>query len=607
MFNSRAPARALACVASTRGVNMSYRREWVGDAPPRGGDDSRADFSAWERKVLLLTDQLCTRLTLTLHVVAMPFLFGPWAARPVTSLADDLSRVWSNALVTATLVALAWVMRARRAWYEANRVSIVVTVRSLTLAFLLMGYVHSGAWDVSRPQLVISRLFWGVWGTVGWQVDNLLSLVVQLAFFVFLRMSLALKESALDEIEDWRCSPMGICSPSAKLPAARRAELELEADFSFSMRGFIFDFGFLVVMPALILLVKKRHSRLMFAVENQRAITSRGRVPSRQGGDRASMSVSSTGSRMTSSIDGDFGLFSQTTNAFKKFWKRTTVWVPLMEFPDPAMEARFEYWHRLQMFTIDSLKCGVSLISSSVFYARVNSVSSTPQSKRFNTVLYFVVNLLQICFMLTQKRTYIQYRTPLIIGLRLMLYANSIITFFGILNFQRADTDTDDVMHFSLEVPLLLGVIQAIGMHLLMRSFIVTFVSMACIFATFIRSMAVGGAVSSIKGLQVSFLLERIGLRFDWFKNKTQTEMFIPPTMLYGLISVLTTFVVESRYRTIFLRIQGDSESHDDARQVEAIRQSRFYRNTASEAGLAEDSGGIRRSVRRRTSTRTAT
>ena len=112
---------------------MSYRREWVGDAPPRGGDDSRADFSAWERKVLLLTDQLCTRLTLTLHVVAMPFLFGPWAARPVTNLADDLSRVWSNALVTATLVALAWVMRARRAWYEANRVSIVVTVRSLTL------------------------------------------------------------------------------------------------------------------------------------------------------------------------------------------------------------------------------------------------------------------------------------------------------------------------------------------------------------------------------------------------------------------------------------------------------------------------------------------
>ena len=85
VFNSRAPARALACVASTRGVNMSYRREWVGDAPPRGGDDSRADFSAWERKVLLLTDQLCTRLTLTLHVVAMPFLFGPWAARPVTS------------------------------------------------------------------------------------------------------------------------------------------------------------------------------------------------------------------------------------------------------------------------------------------------------------------------------------------------------------------------------------------------------------------------------------------------------------------------------------------------------------------------------------------
>ena len=105
-------------------------------------------------------------------------------------------------------------------------------------------------------------------------MNNLLNLVLQLTLFVVLRMGLALKVLTHDTNEEWRCSPLGTCSPSSRLSAARQAELigpSGDRGFSFSMRGFTFDLFFVVVMPALILLVKMRHSRLMFDLETLRA------------------------------------------------------------------------------------------------------------------------------------------------------------------------------------------------------------------------------------------------------------------------------------------------------------------------------------------------
>ena len=123
----------------------------------------------------------------------------------------------------------------------------------------IAGYVLSGAWEVSRANVVVSRVFWGLLSTVGWHVDNLTSLVLQLTIFVMLRMGLALKVLFHDDNESWRCSPLGLCWPTSRMPAARQAELSLERGFSFSTRGLIFDFFFVVVAPALILLVKARH------------------------------------------------------------------------------------------------------------------------------------------------------------------------------------------------------------------------------------------------------------------------------------------------------------------------------------------------------------
>jgi len=597
-------ALPLACIAS-RGTDMNDSRGPVRGNSSRGDDGGRfAEFDSWERKVLVATDKLCTLMSFVLQVVAMLFLFGSWSAQPGSRLNADASLVWANALKTATLAAHVWVMRARRGWYAVHREAVVVAVRLLTFTFIMAGYVHSGAWEVSKSWFVIARLFWGLWGTVGWQVSTLLSLVFQLALFTLLRLGLALKEFVLDTKEEWRCAPMAVCWPSSKLSAMRRAELELEQDFSFTKRGFILDFGFVVVMPALILLVKKRHSRLMFAIENQRARrTSRGRLPPQEVGQRSSMNVRSNGMRRTSDIDEAFRLGSQITDVFKKFWKGSTVWAPLMEFRDPVMEARFEYWHRSQMFTVDLLKCGVSLVTSSLYYIRVRPASPSTQ---FTSLFYFLVNMLQTYIMLTQKKTYVQYRTQFIIGLRLVLVANSVTNFLSLLNSPVVGEGGFNLS--MMEIPLLLAAIQAIGMHLLMRSFIMTFAAMNVISFVVTKRMAVEGFFSRIEGVKSSVLLEKIGFSFGWFENKTQTEMMLLPLLAYTLVSLLTTFVVENRHRTVFLRMQVHSDTHDDGRQSEVIRQAHFSHNTASEEGGAEpdvdDSTRRTRSVRRRTSAR---
>lgn len=597
-------ALPLACIAS-RGTDMNDSRGPVRGNSSRGDDGGRfAEFDSWERKVLVATDKICTLMSFVLQVVAMLFLFGSWSAQPGSRLNADASFVLANALKTATLAAHVWVMRARRGWYAVHREAVVVAVRLLTFTFIMAGYVHSGAWEVSKSWFVIARLFWGLWGTVGWQVSTLLSLVFQLALFTLLRLGLALKEFVLDTKEEWRCAPMAICWPSSKLSAMRRAELELEQDFSFTKRGFILDFSFVVVMPALILLVKKRHSRLMFAIENQRARrTSRGRLPPQEVGQRSSMNVRSNGMRRTSDIDEAFRLGSQITDVFKKFWKGSTVWAPLMEFRDPVMEARFEYWHRSQMFTVDLLKCGVSLVTSSLYYIRVRPASPSTQ---FTSSFYFLVNLLQTYIMLTQKQTYVQYRTQFIIGLRLVLVANSVTNFLSLLNSPVVGEGGFNLS--MMEISLLLAAIQAIGMHLLMRSFIMTFAAMNVISFVVTKRMAVEGFFSRIEGVKSSVLLEKIGFSFGWFENKTQTEMMLLPLLAYTLVSLLTTFVVENRHRTVFLRMQVHSDTHDDGRQSEVIRQAHFSHNTASEEGGAEpdvdDSTRRTRSVRRRTSAR---
>ena len=151
-----------------------------------------AAFRAWKRTELITTDRLCTRIVfwhsfLRFFLSASQTLFGLSLSWPEASLiGSQESHMWSLAGMIIVLVAHMWVMSARRVWYEAHREAVVVVVRLLMFKVPIAGYVLSGAWEVSRGNVVVSRLFWGLLSTVGWHVDYLTSLVLQLTIFVML-------------------------------------------------------------------------------------------------------------------------------------------------------------------------------------------------------------------------------------------------------------------------------------------------------------------------------------------------------------------------------------------------------------------------------------
>ena len=524
-----------------------------------------AAFRAWERTELITTDRLCTRIVfwhsfLRFVLSASQTLFGLSLSWPEASLiGSQESHMWSLARMIIVLVAHMWVMSARRVWYEAHREAVVVVVRLLMFKVPIAGYVFSGAWEVSRGNVVVSRLFWGLLSTVGWHVDYLTSLVLQLTIFVMLRMGLALKVLVHDDNESWRCSPLGLCWPTSRMPAARQAELYMERGFSFSTRGLIFDFFFVVVAPALILLVKARHSRLMFEVEVHRARASRG-----------GSGVSDA--RGTSRTSGVYvGHNFATINLL---WERTRAWAPLLEFRDRAKEARFERWHRSHMVTADIVKCFITMGSSLAFYRRVMAEYTSPPKMLPNTLIFFGGNLLQAFVAVSNRRMYVQHRTSIMSVMRLLLFANSLLIFIGIGKVvykqgKGADINMGADLHF-----ILIGVVQAIGMHLLLRTLIAAMAGwgiMTVICRYVVKDLP---KISEAEGVVQIFQAEKLGLTmFDWLKEKTGTEVLIFLYGTYVAITIITSVLVEMYCRRVFRVMQEGADIQHGGGRSETLGQ----------------------------------
>ena len=539
-----------------------------------------AAFRAWERTELITTDRLCTRIVfwhsfLRFFLSASQTLFGLSLSWPEASLiGSQESHMWSLAGMIIVLVAHMWVMSARRVWYEAHREAVVVVVRLLMFKLPIAGYVLSGAWEVSRANVVVSRVFWGLLSTVGWHVDNLTSLVLQLTIFVMLRMGLALKVLVHDDNESWRCSPLGLCWPTSRMPAARQAELSLERGFSFSTRGLIFDFFFVVVAPALILLVKARHSRLMFEVEVRRARASRG----------GSGVSDARGASRTSGV-----YVGHNFATINLLWERTRAWAPLLEFRDQAKEARFERWHRSHMVTADIVKCFITMMSSLAFHRRVLAEYTTPPNTLPNTLIFFGSNLLQAFVAVSNRRMYVRHRTSIMSVMRLLLYANSLLIFIGVAKVvykqgKGADINIGADLHF-----ILIGVLQGIGMHLLLRTLIAAMAGwgiMTVICRYVIKDLP---TLSEAEGVVHIFQAEKLGLTFDWLKEKSGTEVLIFLVGTYAAVTVITSVLVEMYCRRLFRMMQEGADIQHGGGRSETLGQ------------VLSEAGPTRHSERRRT------
>lgn len=539
-----------------------------------------AAFLAWERKELIATDRVCTRTMLglaTLWVITVAIRVRVRFSSDSRFLGDVKSHIMALLGNCIVLAAHTWSMR-RRVWYEANREAVVVVVRFLLLAIPMEAYVRSGAWEVSKSNLVVARLSWGLLSTVGWQVNNLLNLVLQLTLFVVLRMGLALKVLTHDSDEDWRCSPLGTCSPSSRLSAARQAELigpSGDRGFSFSMRGFTFDLFFVVVMPALILLVKMRHSRLMFDLETLRADPA-----ARQGSGTSDIP------RATRIPGMDIGRNFATINLL---WERIRAWVPLLEFRDGATEARFEKWHRSLMVNADVMKCCLTMVSTVVFHKRLlKEFRYPPDDLLFVTLFYFASNLLQLCVIVSSRSLYVKYRTIIMCVLRVAFFINSsfLMIRIGDCLFEQPEGVVVRLVadvHFSI-----IGAFQAIGMHLLLRTFIPVLGAWCIVTSMAMPKLRAKPRISTMKGTVHLFQLERLGFTFDGLKDKTVGDVFIILVMGYMVISLITSVLVETYCRRTFMM------------QESADVQGRGGQSSETRGQVMSEAEHPRRSARRR-------
>ena len=539
-----------------------------------------AAFLAWERKELIATDRVCTRTMLglaTLWVITVAIRVRVRFSSDSRFLGDVKSHIMALLGNCIVLAAHTWSMR-RRVWYEANREAVVVVVRFLLLAIPMEAYVRSGAWEVSKANLVVARLVWGLLSTVGWQVNNLLNLVLQLTLFVVLRMGLALKVLTHDTNEEWRCSPLGTCSPSSRLSAARQAELigpSGDRGFSFSMRGFTFDLFFVVVMPALILLVKMRHSRLMFDLETLRADPA-----ARQGSGTSDIP------RATRIPGMDIGRNFATINLL---WERIRAWVPLLEFRDGATEARFEKWHRSLMVNADVMKCCLTMVSTVVFHKRLlKEFRYPPDDLLFVTLFYFASNLLQLCVIVSSRSVYVKYRTIIMCVLRVAFFINSsfLMIRIGDCLFEQPEGVVVRLVadvHFSI-----IGAFQAIGMHLLLRTFIPVLGAWCIVTSMAIPKLRAKPRISAMKGTVHLFQLERLGFTFDGLKDKTVGDVFMILVMGYMVISFITSVLVETYCRRTFMM------------QESADVQGRGGQSSETRGQVMSEAEHPRRSARRR-------
>ena len=539
-----------------------------------------AAFLAWERKELIATDRVCTRTMLglaTLWVITVAIRVRVRFSSDSRFLGDVESHIMALLGNCIVLAAHTWSMR-RRVWYEANREAVVVVVRFLLLAIPMEAYVRSGAWEVSKSNLVVARLVWGLLSTVGWQVNNLLNLVLQLTLFVVLRMGLALKVLTHDTNEEWRCSPLGTCSPSSRLSAARQAELigpSGDRGFSFSMRGFTFDLFFVVVMPALILLVKMRHSRLMFDLETLRADPA-----ARQGSGTSDIP------RATRIPGMDIGRNFATINLL---WERIRAWVPLLEFRDGATEARFEKWHRSLMVNADVMKCCLTMVSTVVFHKRLlKEFRYPPDDLLFVTLFYFASNLLQLCVIVSSRSVYVKYRTIIMCVLRVAFFINSsfLMIRIGDCLFEQPEGVVVRLVadvHFSI-----IGAFQAIGMHLLLRTFIPVLGAWCIVTSMAMPKLRAKPRISTMKGTVHLFQLERLGFTFDGLKDKTVGDVFMILVMGYMVISFITSVLVETYCRRTFMM------------QESADVQGRGGQSSETRGQVMSEAEHPRRSARRR-------
>ena len=186
-----------------------------------------------------------------------------------------------------------------------------------------------------------------------------------------------------------------------------------------------------------------------------------------------------------------------------------------------------------------------------------------------------------------------QHRTSMMSVMRLLLYANSLLIFIGVAKVvykqgKGADINIGADLHF-----ILIGVLQGIGMHLLLRTLIAVMAGwgiMTVICRYVVKDLP---TLSEAEGVVHIFQAEKLGLTFDWVKEKSGTEVLIFLSGTYAAVTVITSVLVEMYCRRLFRMMQEGADIQHGGGRSETLGQ------------VLSEAGPTRRSERRRTSATT--
>ena len=159
-------------------------------------------FRHWESKILVSTDVYATTAILCLGflVVSRSYHQMQVTAGPSMSLCFG-----------AVLLVHLYVVKFHLSSYHTHRETALVFLRvSILMGSVLAWYTSAEKKELTVQMVIISRMIYGVYTAVGWEVNTRLSLALQVFLLVALRVVMAFAKTQSDV--KLKCSPLAAVS-----------------------------------------------------------------------------------------------------------------------------------------------------------------------------------------------------------------------------------------------------------------------------------------------------------------------------------------------------------------------------------------------------------
>ena len=424
-----------------RGTRHEWEEDWSGDGGYEQGSDwgdfdLEARFRRWECKVLESTDAFAS---IMLSVLSLLTQFYIQRLPAPSEHSVTICRVLAG-LALAHL----YILRFHRNIYRRHRGLILILLRSGVniICLLIWAFTRDPKKPMSKSMLVATRLIFGVFTTVGWQLTERATAVLQGIFFIIMRVVMAFVKSRAGEF--WHCSPLAVCNPTVilisgvgeqpKHSEVKSAMASTKKLFSYTLAGLFFDLFFLVVLPTAVLWIKRSHSVLLFNMEIEDELDDFFPEDAAGGGARGGRSVQTRG-LTASSHHQDPGANSDdfpsvpVLGVVRRVWNSYRRTFPLMTFADPETERKFNRWYRKQSMPLDLGNGLVSVMIDLLFLRKAwQEWGLDYERSRVHAIASFIQHLLHVSCALSNSTQYVKYRTFIIVTTRCL----STLSFYAV-------------------------------------------------------------------------------------------------------------------------------------------------------------------------------